>query len=82
MKKIVSLALGFCLILTHFSFAEKDKKDPFVIEVKPAKLSRLKKEAFEWLDKNMAELSRMNKNIWRFAEVAMEEYQSAELLAS
>lgn len=82
MKKSVSLALGFCLILTVISFSEEDKKDPFVIEVKPAKLTRLKTEAFEWLDKNRAELSLMNEQIWRFAEVAMEEYRSSELLAS
>jgi aminobenzoyl-glutamate utilization protein B len=82
MRSSLSLTLGLCLFLSVFSLAEKAEKDPFLIEVEPAMLTPLKKEAFSWLDDHMPELSQINEKIWRFAEVAMEEYQSSELLAS
>jgi len=82
MKKIFALILGMALLFSLYALADKEQKDPLLIEVKPAKLTPLKKEAFEWLEKNRAELTKINEEIWRFAEVAMEEYKSAELLAS
>ncbi len=82
MKKNISLFLSVFLLLSVFAFSEKDKEDPFLINIKPAKLTSLKKEAFSWLDAHMTELCEINDKIWHFAEVAMEEYQSSELLAS
>jgi len=65
-----------------FTSSEEGKKDPLLIDVKPAKLTALKKEALSWLDANYSELSQINREIWKLAEVAMEEYESAELLSS
>lgn len=59
-----------------------EEENPLLIQVKPAKLTPLKKEALAWVDANMPELASLNDEIWRFAEVAMEEYRSAEALAS
>jgi aminobenzoyl-glutamate utilization protein B len=81
MRKIFALFLGIMILFSHVS-AEKEEKDPLLLKVKPAKLTPLKKEAFAWLDKNMSEFSKINEKIWRLAEVAMEEYSSAEVLAS
>lgn len=82
MKKNVSLFLSVFFLLSVFAFSEKDKEDPFIINIKPAKLTSLKKEAFSWLDAHMTEFCEINDKIWHFAEIAMEEYQSSELLAS
>jgi len=74
------------LILLCFSFslalAEDASKDPLLIDVKPAKLSSEKEFILSWLDEHRPELSEINAKIWEFAEVAMEEYRSSELLAS
>jgi len=82
MRKSLILALGLLFFASVVSFAGKSEKDPSVIEVKPAKLTPQKKMAFEWLDAHFSELSEMNEKIWEFAELALEEYQSSELLAS
>jgi len=82
MKKVISIVLGYLCLLSVFAYSEKGKKDLFVIKVKPAKLTSVKKDAFSWLDTHVLELSEINEKIWRFAEVAIEEYQSSELLAS
>jgi aminobenzoyl-glutamate utilization protein B len=82
MKRICYLATALFFIFSVFVLADQAEKDPLVIKVEPAKMTTLKKEAFAWLDGAMPELSRINEKIWRFAELAMEEYQSAELLAS
>ena len=81
MKNILTLFLGVMILFSYVS-AEKEKEDPLLLTVKPAKLTPLKKAAFEWLDKNMSEFQKINEKIWRLAEVAMEEYESAEVLAS
>ncbi|MFQ5722580.1 MAG: M20/M25/M40 family metallo-hydrolase, partial [Candidatus Aminicenantales bacterium] len=82
MKKHINLLLVFFLLLTALSWAKADKKDPFLIEVKPAKVTPLKSEAFNWLEANKVELSEICHKIWGYAELAMEEYKSSELLAS
>ena len=56
--------------------------DGDVIQVKPAKLTPQKKEAFLWIDNALPELARLNDEIWRKAELALQETESAELLAS
>ncbi|NIM92016.1 MAG: amidohydrolase [Candidatus Aminicenantes bacterium] len=81
MKKFLVLFLGV-MILFSYALAAKEEKDPLLLKVKPAKLTPLKKEALAWLDENMPELSKINEKIWRLAELAMEEYESAEVLAS
>ncbi len=82
MRRFCSLAIAMSLVFSVLAVADTKEKDPFVIEVEPAKMTALKKEAFAWLDGAVPELSRINEKIWRLAELAMEEYQSAELLAS
>lgn len=42
----------------------------------------MKQDVFSWLDANAAEFVRLNDQIWSLAEVALEEYQSSEALAS
>jgi aminobenzoyl-glutamate utilization protein B len=59
-----------------------EEVNPLLIKVKPAKLTPLKKEALAWIDAAMPELNRLNDEIWKNAEVAMEEYRSSEALAS
>ena len=77
------MLFGFVLILaaTGTLFAAEDV-NPLLIKVKPAKITPLKKEALAWVDAAMPELSKLNDEIWRAAEVAMEEYRSSEVLAS
>jgi len=82
MKKFFTLFLSLLFLFSIFAYSEKAKEDPLLLKVKPAELTPLKKEAFSWLDTNMAELAKINEKIWSYAEVAMEEYESAELLAS
>jgi len=59
-----------------------EEVNPLLIKVKPAKLTPLKKEALAWVDTALPELTKLNDEIWHAAEVAMEEYLSAEALAS
>ncbi len=82
MKRFCILLLTIIFFFPLFASSEEGKKDPLLIDVKPAKLTALKKEALSWLDANYSELSQINREIWKLAEVAMEEYESAELLAS
>lgn len=82
MKKNLILILSLFLIFSLFVYSEKEKEDPLLLKVEPAELTPLKKEAFSWLDAHTPELSKINEEIWCFAEVAMEEYESSELLAS
>ena len=57
-------------------------RDGDVIQVKSAKLTPQKKEAFSWIDSALPELARINDEIWRKAELALQEKESAEILAS
>jgi len=75
---IVFVFLGLVAALQVLSAQE----NPLRIPVKPAKLTPLKKAAMTWVEANMAELAGLNDELWRAAEVAMEEYRSAEALAS
>jgi aminobenzoyl-glutamate utilization protein B len=81
MRKFI--ACGFVLLLIAANVASSaEEENPLLIKVKPAKLTPLKKEALAWVDAAMPELAKLNDEIWRAAEVAMEEYRSAEALAS
>jgi aminobenzoyl-glutamate utilization protein B len=82
MRKTLVTVLALLCLSTAVALSEDLSKDPLVIDVKPAKMTPEKKFAISWLDEHLAELSEINAKIWKFAEVAMEEYQSAELLAS
>lgn len=82
MKKSFILLLSLFFLFSNFAFSEKAGKDPFVIKVKPAEITPLKKEAFAWLEANAAELFEISNKIWSYAEVALKEYKSSELLAS
>lgn len=81
MKKFLSVVLGCVFVFSLMGYGQEEK-DPFVIEVKPAELTPLKKEVFSWLDAHKDELSEINEKIWEYAEVGMKEYRSSELLAS
>jgi len=75
--------LGFILFLMTASLVfSAEEVNPLLIKVKPAKLTPLKTEALAWVDAAMPELTRLNDEIWQAAEVAMEEYRSAEALAA
>ncbi len=81
MKK--SLVLIFLLIFVGANvFFAQDNGNLRQIAVAPAKLTPLKKAAFAWIDANVPELAALSDEIWRLAEIAMEEYRSAEALAS
>jgi len=82
MRKTWIIILVLLFLSTAVALSEDVPKDPLVIDVKPAKLTPEKKFILSWLDEHMPELSEINAKIWKFAEVAMEEYQSSELLAS
>jgi len=81
MRKCLSLVIILFLASAGFLFSESEE-NPLLIKVKPAELTPLKKEALAWVDANMAELARLNDEIWHAAEVALEEDKSAEALAS
>ncbi len=80
MKRFLILFLSLFLLLSYAAFPESE--DPLLIKVNAAKITPLKKEAFSWLDSNTAQLFDLNDKIWSFAEKAMEEFESSELLAS
>jgi aminobenzoyl-glutamate utilization protein B len=81
MRKFV--ACGFILVLIAANVANSaEEENPLLIKVKPGKLTPLKKEALAWVDAASPELSKLNDEIWRAAEVAMEEYHSSAALAS
>ncbi|MGB8952929.1 MAG: amidohydrolase [Candidatus Aminicenantales bacterium] len=82
MKKFIPLGLALFLCCGIFVNAEKEEPNPLLIQVKPAKLTPLKKEIVAWLDAHQEELAKLSDRIWGFAEVAMEEFQSAEALAT
>ena len=82
MRKTLVIVLALFFLSGAITFSEDVSKDPLVIKVKPAKMTPEKKFTLSWLDAHMTELSEINAKIWEFAEVAMEEYKSAELLAS
>jgi aminobenzoyl-glutamate utilization protein B len=82
MRRIFTGLLSLFFLLTVLSYSEKSQEDQLLIKVKPAELTPLKEEAFAWLEANKSRLAEINDQIWRFAETAMEEYESSELLAS
>ena len=82
MRKTFIISLALLYISTAVVFSEDLSKDPLLIDVKPAKMTPEKKFTLSWLDEHVTELSEINAKIWEFAELAMEEYQSAEILAS
>lgn len=78
-----NLIFGTLILLAAAGFlSAAEEVNPLLIPVKPAKLTPLKKEALAWVDAAMPELARLNDEIWRNAEIALEEYRSAEALAS
>ena len=81
MKKSFVFLLSVCIFFSFSLYSKEEKEDPLQIDVEPAQLTAHKKETFAWLDAHMEELAEINDKIGRFAEVAMEEYQSSELLA-
>jgi aminobenzoyl-glutamate utilization protein B len=43
--------------------------------------TKIKEEAFEWIDSNRSAITELSDKIWEYAELPMEEYQSSRLLA-
>jgi aminobenzoyl-glutamate utilization protein B len=81
MRKHFAVGLAFIILASTRSVVAQEE-NPLLIKVDPAKLTPLKKEVLSWVDDAMPELARLNDEIWRAAEVAMEEYKSSEALAS
>jgi aminobenzoyl-glutamate utilization protein B len=81
MRKKTAIGLAL-IVLASYTFVAGQEENPLLIKVEPAKLTPLKKEALSWLDSATPELGRLSDEIWSAAEVAMEEYRSAEALAS
>ena len=81
MRKIMTRGLMFILSVAS-TISAVEQPNPLQIKVNPAKLTDHKKAAFAWVDAAMQELAKLNDQIWRYAEVAMEEYRSSEALAS
>ncbi len=75
-------ALVFVSLLITGPALRAQEENPLLIKVDPARLTSLKKEALAWLDAASSDLAQLNDDIWRAAEVAMEEYESSEALAS
>jgi len=82
MKKSFIYLLSIFFLVSILLFSSEEKQDPLLLHVKPGKLTSLKEQAFAWLKANSEELFKITDEIGRLAEVAMEEYESAELLAS
>jgi aminobenzoyl-glutamate utilization protein B len=70
------------LLATIYISSSAEEENPLLIRVNPAKLTPFKQDALAWVDAASPELARLNDEIWRAAEVAMEEYQSSEVLTS
>jgi aminobenzoyl-glutamate utilization protein B len=70
------------ILIAAASFLSAEEVNPLLIKVNPAKLTPLKREALAAVDAAMPEFAGLNDEIWRNAEVALEEYRSAEALAS
>ncbi|HDJ24070.1 MAG TPA: amidohydrolase [Candidatus Aminicenantes bacterium] len=83
MNKRVSLAIMLfcCLSLMILAQSRNREQDFSVIKVKPASMTPLKKVVLSWLDEHFTPLSELNRKIWEYAEIAMEEYRSSALLA-
>jgi len=81
MKKPLVFLFVFFSICCLYSGLNAQSPDPFIIDVKPAKLTPAKEQAFRWLQQRREELSAINHQIWEYAEVGMEEYKSSRLLS-
>ena len=81
MRKNILFGLVFILLASSLGLAAEEVS-PLQIKVKPAKLTPFKNEALGWVDAATPELAKLNDEIWRAAEVAMEEYRSSEALAA
>lgn len=72
MKRIkicVIFILGLALLFISAGFPEVGK------------VTKEKKAAFEWIDKNAVMITGLSDKIWEYAELPMEEYRSSRLLA-
>jgi aminobenzoyl-glutamate utilization protein B len=81
MKKPLVMIILMIFVGGNVFFAQQNEQLR-QIKVAPANLTPLKKAAFASIDANVPELAALNDEIWRLAEVAMEEYRSAKALAS
>ena len=78
-RRLSGIVLGIGLAaLTNAAFAVEGE----VIPVKAARATAQKKDAFAWIDAALPDLARLNDRIWREAELALRETESAEALAS
>jgi len=83
MKKLCSLFILLVLITFISSdLAAGEKEQTFSNKTVPEKkIDSYKKEAFSWIENNREVLEQTAKKIWEFAELALLEFQSSELLA-
>lgn len=78
MRRFLVIYLYFLFLFPLFP----QEENPLLIKVKPAKLTKFKEYAFQWIDSHKEELCKLSDSIWSYAEVAMEEFKSSEILAS
>jgi len=76
------LVILLLMMFVLFGYSHSQNENLLLIKVNPAKLTKPKKTAFDWIDNHKEELFKLSDSIWEFAEIAMEEYRSSELLAS
>jgi aminobenzoyl-glutamate utilization protein B len=76
------LVILLLMMFVLFGYSHSQNENLLLIKANPAKLTKPKKTAFDWIDNHKEELFKLSDSIWEFAEIAMEEYRSSELLAS
>jgi aminobenzoyl-glutamate utilization protein B len=81
MRKLAACGFALLMITINISISAHEE-NPLLIKVSPAKLTPFKQEALAWVDAASPELAELNDEIWRAAEVAMEEYRSSQVLES
>lgn len=81
-RLVPALAAVFAIAVGAAGSPRAGEDDPLVIKISPAKLTPIKKQAIARVDADAVELARISDTIWEAAEVAMEEFRSAEALAA
>ena len=77
---VLNLALIICFFNTSLKAGNTKPGEPGSGR-KAKKISRLKKEAIQQIEEMSQTLNKAALDIWKFAEIALEEYKSSELLA-
>ena len=68
-QNVVKIVLGLFFMATGQIFTQ------------PGEMTSAKKTAAKWVDKNSKSIQKASKTVWDYAEIALKEHQSAELLS-